>query len=517
MLQITEKQLHAECQKLIKKHERYMRELRKEDVRRKRRGTVPSTGQIHRPSYWSLDKGFDPYHVRSNRKSIVYAVNKALKNGRYEPRSPIAHDVPKAGGEIRVVSIFQIVDSVVSREVFRSLSDKNKALMSARSYAYRDDLSAHDAIQYIASEFKTDDRLYIAEFDFSKYFDSISHDHIQETITKNGFLITKAEQRIVNAFLKASPISELNYNLISDPEIRTAGIPQGTSLSLFLANIAAWQLDRSLERIGVGFARYADDTLVWSRDYVHISTAVNILKRESVAMGARLNPKKSKGVRLFVPAGEKSEISSTDTIEFVGYRFSRGAIGFNGAVEQRIKNRIEHLTWSNLLQALQQGGFQQERISQPIDRDYIVLLMQIRRYLYGNYSESKVRSLERGAVKRLRFPGVLSYFPLATDTSQMVSLDGWLSGTLHQAMKKRAELLQSRGIVDLPYPHGLSKSELIAAMGVTSRGIEVDLRIPSIRRFISVLNRTVEMYGANSIGRGVGAEQYQYSIGLIEG
>jgi len=39
---------------------------------------------------------------------------------------------------------------------------------------------------------------------------------------------------------------------------RERGIPQGTSISLFLANVAPWDLDRSLERLGVSFVRYAD-------------------------------------------------------------------------------------------------------------------------------------------------------------------------------------------------------------------------------------------------------------------
>ncbi len=512
MLRITEDQVLAECRKLISKHERYARELRNEDVRRRRRVTSPNHGQILRPTYWAVDGGFDPYHVRANVRSIVRAVNRAIAKRDYEPRPPVAHTVPKPSGGERIVSIFQIADAVVSREAFRSLSGKNRALMSARSYAYRDDLSTHDAIQYISSEFKSPERVFVAEYDFSTYFDSISHAHLWGVIENQGFLVTSTERRIIEAFLGVGMAEESTYGRLS-VTTRTIGIPQGTSLSLFLANVAAWPLDRLLERIGVGFVRYADDTLIWSRDYGQINEAVNVLKRESANIGAELNRSKSEGVRLFVPTGEKAEIRCTDQVGFVGYRFARGAVGMKSSVEARIKERIGYLIWANLLQPIQQGGFASRRVAPPIDRDYVVLLGQIRRYLYGHYTEARVRELEHGAAKRVRFPGVLSYFPLASDDSQLAALDGWLADTLFQAMRKRARLLRAKGGPEgLPLPHDLPRVDFIRAMAPRSDGSVADLRVPSIARFVSILRRAATEHGANVVGRGTGAEQYQYGF-----
>jgi RNA-directed DNA polymerase len=512
LLRISEAELDEACAKLIRKHERYMRELRIDDVRRSRRRTSPADARIHRPSYWDVDPGFNPYRVRRNVGAIVRAVNLSLAKHDYRPRPPIAHAVPKASGGVRVVSIFQIVDSLVSRVVYKSLMTKNRALVSARSYAYRDDLSTHDAIQYVASEFRTVERIFVAEYDFSTYFDSISHDHLRQSLVRHGFLMTQREREVIDAFLSTPLEDEATYNPAAAQRPEQVGIPQGTSISLFLANVAAWQMDRSLERIGVGFVRYADDTLVWSRDYAQITDAVNVLKAQSAEIGADLNPHKSKGIRLFTPPSEPSEISNTDTVNFVGYRFARGIVGFNDGVIVRIRSRIQHLVWSNLLQSLDQGTFNRTRVAPRFDRDYAVLLGQIRRYLYGNFSESKLRELERGAVKRIRFPGILSYFPLANDTQQMKQLDGWLADTLYQALRKRARLAKAAGILSLPLPHGLSKAELLVASSVTSSGAAVDLRIPSVARFMSVLNRAATEYGPNVVSRGTGAEVYQYSF-----
>ena len=516
MLQIAEKDLVLECEKLIRKHQRYMRQLRIDDVRRERRVTEPHRAILMSPTYWDIDAGFNPYVVRSRAAAVSRAVNLALKNNDYAPRPPVGHEIPKSSGGTRIVSIFQIVDSVVSKVAYRSLLSKNRALISARSYAYRDDLSTHDAIRYIASEFDTVERIFVAEYDFSKYFDSIEHSHILQSLEGNGFLVTAAERNIIQAFLSSPLQIEKKYDAKASSKVERRGIPQGTSISLFLANVAAWQIDRSLERIGVGFARYADDTLIWARDYAQITAAVNVLKTEIEKIGAELNPLKSHGVRLFTPPREPAEIESTDTVVFVGYRFKRGKIGFNDAVISRIHRRIEHLVWANLLQALQEGTFDPARVAPFIDRDYLVLLLQIRRYLYGNFSEARLRELERGAAKQIRFPGLLSYFPLVDDQEQLKQIDGWLASTLFLALNKRARLLRAIGIATLPQPHGLSKEQLLGAQAKTSSGDDIDLRIPSVARFMSVLSKAATAFGANAVSRGTGAEEYQYQLGAHE-
>lgn len=509
---ISEELLVQECQKLIRKHERYMREMRNDDVRRSRRSVTPNHAILRRPKYWDIARGFNPYHVRSNAAAIARAVNIGLRNKTYRPRPPIAHRVEKSDGNYRTISVFQIVDSLVSRHLYNSLMAKNKTLMSARSYAYRDDLSSHDAIQYISSEFKTAERVFVAEYDFSKFFDSISHKYIDKMIKDFNFLVTPREKMLIESFTSAPLLEDDCYENHKTPTPTPVGLPQGTSVSLFLANVAAAEIDRSLERIGVGFVRYADDTLIWSRDYGQICEAVNVLKRISIELGADLNRNKSKGVRLFTPKQEPSEIQATHEVNFVGYRFRRGKIGLKAEVIDRMKIRIRYLVWSNLLQSLQQQSFQTERIDFPIDRDYVVLILQLRRYLYGNLTEEKVRELERGEVKQIRYPGILSYFPLVNDQEQLGSFDGWLVSTLHQALGKRTRMILSAGYTPNVTPHGLSKNKLLSARGTTSRGEGIDLRVPSVARFASIINRAADQYGANVVGRGTGAEAYQYSF-----
>lgn len=514
MFRITVEALERECAKLIRKQEQYMRRMHDDDVRRRRR-VVPANAVLHRPMYWTVDPGFDPYHVRSHATAIVRAVNLALLNKDYRPRSPYGHAVQKPDGGQRIVSVFQIVDSVVSREIYTSLIDKNAALMSARSYAYRPDLSTHDAIQYISSEFGTSDRIYVAEYDFSNYFGSISHEHVWNLLERESLLTTPAERRVIKSFLRAPLQIDGQYDSLAAEVPSGRGLPQGTSVSLFLANLAAWDIDRQLERMGVSFVRYADDTLIWSRRYDEISQAANVLHRESEKIGAKINLKKSRGIRLFVPTGEPTEMAQTTAINFVGYRFSRGRIGLRDEVVARMKSRMQYLVWSNLLESLQVGTFNMRRVANPIDRDYQVMIMQLRRYLYGNLTEERVREFQRGAIRRMRYPGVMSYFPLVNDEDQLRSIDGWLAAIVGQALNRRGDLIRALGQASLPTPHGLNSVELIRAAGSTSGGVQVDLTIPSVSRFASVLRKAANAYGANVVGRGTGVEEYQYQVSNV--
>lgn len=274
-----------EAHKLICRHQTYASNLAASLRRREKRSGFPETKHIHMPEYWSVDSGFNPYYVRSRTSGIAYAIDNALATGLYRPRPAVLYQVAKIDGTLRDVSVFQVADSAVSTLTFRRLRDKNARHLSARAYAYRQDLTLHDAVLHISSDFNLKSRIFVAEFDFRKFFDSISHEHIRRVLKDERFFITDREQRVIYAFLAAPSMHPSRYDRKSELW-RTRGIPQGTSVSLFLANIAAYPLDRKLENLGVGFARYADDTLIWGESYDVVGRAVNALEETSAEMGS---------------------------------------------------------------------------------------------------------------------------------------------------------------------------------------------------------------------------------------
>jgi hypothetical protein len=217
------------------------------------------------------------------------------------------------------------------------------------------------------------------------------------------FLLTTREEAVIEGFLRAGPPRQPNLYVETGGAERTIGIPQGTSVSLFLANVAAWDLDRALERLGVSFARYADDTLIWSSDYGQVCEAVQNLHDLAERIGANVNLKKSGGVRLLVPKGAPAEFSSTSSVDYLGHCFRLDNVAIKESLIKKIKTRVQKLIYYNLVRAPKLGVQDLSRLGR-VDKDYVTLIWQLRRYMYGDVSERAIRRFAvRGVpAKRLR-------------------------------------------------------------------------------------------------------------------
>ena len=495
--------IRHESQKLIRRFESYARRTAEENERRARRTTqAPPRLRAYRPGYWRSAPGFDPYLVRSRARTIAHSVRNSIAANKYPPRNPTAYTVPKSDGTRRVVSVFQIADSAVSTLIFRRVLEKNRPRLSSRSYAYRPDVTVHDALQHLNAEFKAGDRLFVAEYDFSKFFDNIDHDHIWRTLADGGFLLTKVERQVIRAILEApAPDPAMPYVEVGGTA-RERGVPQGTSISLFLANVAASPLDRALERLGVGFVRYADDTVIWSKDYGQICRAVDELYEAARRIGSDLNPKKSAGVRLLVGDGMRGEIEETTSIEFVGYKASLRNLEMRESTVRRVQDHIRDLLYYNLLHAPLRGTQDPARLAGRVDRDYVVFIWQARRYLYGDLSEVELRRYQAKGVPMRRFKGLMSFFPLLDDTASLRELDAWLATQTDLTMRKRSRLLAAAGL-PLPPPLTLPRQDLVTYQRTSaSTGGTLDLRLPSFRRISNVVRHAARQYGPNRVGRG---------------
>ncbi len=217
------------------------------------------------------------------------------------------------------------------------------------------------------------------------------------------FFVTERERFIIEKFLATPSVDQANYG--QPAPARAAGVAQGTSLSLFLANLAAYPLDRRLERLGVGFARYADDTLIWSDTYAEIGRAANSLEEAAAEMGVAFNFLKSKGITLLAPAKMRAEFPAQSSVDFLGYKISKNNLSIRNESVARIKKHISFLIYQNLLQEPKRGHFPSDRMLGPIDLDYPVLIYQLRRYLYGGLSEAMLRRFLVRQVPMLRFKG----------------------------------------------------------------------------------------------------------------
>jgi hypothetical protein len=263
--------------------------------------------------------------------------------------------------------------------------------------------------------------------------------------------------------------------------------------------------------LGVGFARYADDTLIWSESYEKICAASQILQRAAHEIGSPINFEKSPGIRILSkPEARSSEIEETKSVNYLGHTLGLNSIRMRATAVDRIKKRVQTLIYTNLLMEPLRNNQDSSAITSN-DRDYVTYVWQLRRYLYGPLSENDVRRFQHGAVPAMSFQGVMSFFPLIDHDKDLLELDVWIATQTWLALKRRQQLLASR-VGRAPRTWGLSRSQLIQLKVVSGRtGEEVDLRLPSLLRIAGVIRLAVETHGLASVSDG--SDLYLYEAG----
>ena len=495
--------IYKEAQKLVVRHQTYSHRLSESLKRRAvRSGTNLSANKVIKtPAYWACDQGFDPYHVRKHYKSIAHSIKKSLDSGTYVPKAAVIHKIPKAGGRFRQLSVFQIADQAISRTIFDRLMAKNSSRLNPKCYAYRKDKTVHDAVLNVAYDLKGVQRIYLAEYDFREFFASIDHSQIKRLLSDRRFYLTNREMKIVMGFLEAPKLPVNAYDG-SSSQHSTRGIPLGTSISLFVANIVTYSIAEQLEKLGVGFAFYSDDSIVWSDSYEKISQGAKVISSVAADMGLSINFSKSEGIRLLTPAEAPRELAGKDSVSFIGHKIDTEHISMRDSLVSKVKEKLTHLIFSNLLQEPLRGRVNRARLI-GFDRDYQVLISLIRRYLYGDLREEQVRRYLARTVPKIHYRGFMSFFPVVDDDELLKSLDAWLVSQIYLALRRRAKLLRKLGVSAFYDPHNSKRADL-----VNLKIGNIDLSIPSFLRMSKLLRRAVRAHGANAIANPKSAYYY---------
>lgn len=481
----VEKYIREEAEKLIERHHTYHNGLHREHKRLRKRVADAPKKVIKEPDYWNLDPKFNPFYVRRKAKSIARSISRKIKDQSYLPNDPYLKLIDKPGGGKRQLTIYQIPDAAVSQLFYTRLLAKNKHRFSSFSYAYRNDRNVHFAIQDISVDIAQDARTFIAEFDFSDFFGSIEHESLYEQFSKNGFFISDEEISVIKAFLTKRP----------------RGIPQGTSISLFLANLVCWSLDNKLEKAGLKFARYADDTVIWSPDYASICHALEIINAFSIQAGVEINAKKSDGISLLAKDGSRAEIASKPDFNFLGYAISPDKVSIKKKSVQRIKKQISYLLYRNLIQPLESSPLK-ALIIPANNRDPALLsaMLQIRRYLYGGLLHKEMIEYLQGRRPSILFKGAMSFYPLLNDEAQLRELDGWLLSVLHRALHRRSQLLLSHKFdVRTKFPFSVARERLVISCRRKLIGGKALMEVPSFTLIFKALKKGLNDHGIERV------------------
>jgi RNA-directed DNA polymerase len=322
-------------------------------------------------------------------------IREQLLSGSYQPQPVKRVEIPKPDGGVRKLGIPTVLDRFIQQAVMQVLQRKWDRTFSEHSYGFRPGRSAHQAVEaaqkYMAAGYR-----WVVDLDLEKFFDRVNHDRLMAKIAER--ISDKRMLKLIRAFLRAGV---MEGGLVSPVD---EGTPQGGPLSPLMSNIVLDELDRELERRGLRFARYADDSNIYVRS-----------RRAGERVMASITRFITRKLKLKVNE-QKSAVARPWERKFLGFSFTNAGIPKRRIAPKavdRFKERVRELTRRT-------RGVSTERMAE-----------ELARYLRG----------------------WIGYFGKCETPSVLAELDQWLRRRLRSAIWKQwkrgrarfAELLK-RGV-----------------------------------------------------------------------
>jgi len=200
--------------------------------------------------------GMTVQQLPEHLKQHWLVIREQLLSGNYKPQPVKRVEIPKPDGGVRKLGIPTVLDRFIQQAVMQVLQRRWDRTFSEHSYGFRPGRSAHQAVEaaqrYIAEGYR-----WCVDLDLEKFFDRVSHDKLMAKIAER--VSDKRMLKLIRTFLTAGV---MEGGLVSPVD---EGTPQGGPLSPLLSNIVLDEFDRELERRGLRFARYADDSNIYVR------------------------------------------------------------------------------------------------------------------------------------------------------------------------------------------------------------------------------------------------------------
>jgi RNA-directed DNA polymerase len=215
---------------------------------------------------------------------------------------------------------------------------------------------------------------WVVDLDLEKFFDRVNHDKLMAKIAER--IGDKRMLKLMRAFLVAGVLEDGLVNPVDE------GTPQGGPLSPLLSNIMLDEFDRELERRGLRFARYADDSNIYVRSK---RAGERVMESITRFITATLKLKVNE---------QKSAVARPWERKFLGFSFTNAGVPKRRIAPKavdRFKRRVRELTSRT-------RGVSMERMAEELTR----YLRGWPGYFGKCQTPSVLQSLEEWSRRRLR-------------------------------------------------------------------------------------------------------------------
>jgi len=327
--------------------------------------------------------------LRSYINTQWQAIRQSILESNYEPNPVRKVEIPKPQGGKRMLGIPTVVDRMLQQAIAQWLTPMYEAEFSKRSYGFRPNRNAHQAVLQ-AAQYLNEGKVWVIELDLENFFDKVNHDRLMSTLSKK--ITDKRTLKLIRSYL-TSGIME--GGVIST---RSEGTPQGSPLSPLLSNIVLDELDKELEKRNHSFVRYADDVSI----YLSSETSAR-----RVMTGIT---KYIEGKLLLKVNKDKTNVSKPEVSVLLGFSFRQYKGKWIIKIARKSADRIKHKLKAITLRS--KSISESERIA-------------------------KLNTIIRGWV---------NYFVIAMAKSRMQHLDGTVRNRLRMCKWKQWKAAQTRRV-----------------------------------------------------------------------
>ena len=255
----------------------------------------------------------------------VRRLKEELVSWTYKPKPVRRVEIPKPGkgAGVRLLGVPCVRDRVVQATLKMLLEPILDPTFSESSYGFRPGRSQRQAVQ-AAQSIVGSGKEYVVDIDLSKFFDRVHHDRLISRLAE--FIVDKRILRIIGMTLRSGVMKD---GLVSPTK---EGTVQGSPLSPLLSNVVLDELDKELERRGLEFCRFADDSNIFVKSQ---KAADRVMSSISKFIEKKLK---------LVVNWEKSKVAVSKQVKFLGMTIIAGVVAISFQSMNRAMAKVKELT-----------------------------------------------------------------------------------------------------------------------------------------------------------------------------